>query len=112
MITEEQATGFRNPHYQNVSSNTITQEAKTTKFKCLFAKCGKEYTIKKNLIHHLESKHSIEKKKFTCPEADCGKQYSEKGNLTVHMRKHSGVQPFQCEYCEKRFSSIGNRNDH
>ena len=80
------------------------------KFPC--SHCSKEYTIKKNLVHHLESKHSGGKKKYICTHPGCGKEYSEKGNLTVHQRKHSGHQPFKCNHCSKKFSSIGNRNDH
>jgi uncharacterized Zn-finger protein len=53
-------------------------------------KCSKEYTIKKNLDHHVISKHSGGKRKFICEHPGCGKEYSEKGNLTVHQRKHSG----------------------
>ncbi|XP_031619049.1 zinc finger protein weckle-like [Contarinia nasturtii] len=32
--------------------------------------------------------------------------------LKTHMRKHTGIKPFQCSYCLKRFSQKGNLNAH
>lgn len=34
--------------------------------------------------------------------------FSRSDELTRHIRKHTGVKPFKCDYCERDFS----RSDH
>ena len=45
-----------------------------------------------------------------CPQ--CPKKYPQPGRLEKHMRSHTGEKPYECTYCGKLFTSIGNRKDH
>ena len=38
--------------------------------------------------------------------------FNEKSNLHVHSRIHTKDKPYECRFCEKKFSVVGNRNDH
>ena len=40
-------------------------------------------------------------KKFQCTE--CGKAFTRMDKLRIHNRIHTGVMPYGCQYCEKRF---------
>ncbi|CAG0904942.1 unnamed protein product, partial [Cyprideis torosa] len=35
-----------------------------------------------------------------------------KHSLNIHERTHTGVKPFQCEFCKKMFSRLGNSTQH
>jgi uncharacterized Zn-finger protein len=60
---------------------------------------------------HISTIHSGIKL-YTCDLKDCGKMFSEKGNLIIHMRTHNGEKPYNCTYCNKNFTSLGNMKDH
>lgn len=55
---------------------------------------------------HVNSKRPrIEAKLYRCNYEGCGKSYKSKENLTLHVQnKHYGHKPYQCRYCEARFS--------
>lgn len=40
-----------------------------------------------------------------CPH--CPKSFTQRSNLTRHVRIHTGVKPYSCMYCDKRFSDQG-----
>ncbi|KAL6724368.1 hypothetical protein Aduo_019263 [Ancylostoma duodenale] len=33
----------------------------------------------------------------------CQMQFSQKANMHRHRMRHSGVKPYECRYCKKRF---------
>ena len=47
-----------------------------------------------------------EDKPYKC--AICGKGYATKVTYLEHSNIHTGKRPYQCDFCEKRFSSSGN----
>ncbi|KAH7715231.1 early growth response protein 1-like protein [Aphelenchoides avenae] len=40
----------------------------------------------------------------SCSVAGCGASFKRTGELIRHSRTHSGDRPFQCNYCDSRFS--------
>ncbi|XP_018572249.1 zinc finger protein 528-like [Anoplophora glabripennis] len=67
-------------------------------FKCNI--CEKAFTTKAILRQH-QIVHTIREKKFECDI--CNKHLLSASSLETHKRKHSGVRPFVCSACDKRF---------
>ena len=79
--------------------------------------------VEENPTVPLQRKHVC---KYTNPETGipCGQGFNERANLKVspsfflsviqvHIRGvHTHEKPYSCAFCPKRFSVIGNRNDH
>ena len=45
---------------------------------------------------------------FICDHQNCGKTFTRNEELTRHKRIHTGLRPFSCNHCNKRFG----RKDH
>ena len=51
-------------------------------------------------------------KPYVCDYDGCGKAFAIAGALTIHKRVHSGVKPFECTYCDRKFSESSNLKKH
>ena len=74
---------------------------------CSFAKCDRSFTHKYDLWKH-ERTHT--KTVLSCKDCD----YKTKGvrNLRQHERIHTGIKPYSCTKCEKRFTFYVQKKRH
>ena len=63
-------------------------------FKC--NECGKDFTTKLNLKHHVSVVH-MKIKKISCTE--CDYKTSHKSHLKLHYQRKHTDEPFQCKFC-------------
>lgn len=68
-------------------------------------KCGATFAFSKSLANHLKSKHS--ELSGTCEQ--CHRHFI---NLGEHMMVHTGLRPFECQTCNKKFTTQRNLGLH
>eukprot|EP00345_Euplotes_harpa_P014987 CAMPEP_0168349502 /NCGR_PEP_ID=MMETSP0213-20121227/20463_1 /TAXON_ID=151035 /ORGANISM="Euplotes harpa, Strain FSP1.4" /LENGTH=223 /DNA_ID=CAMNT_0008359473 /DNA_START=343 /DNA_END=1015 /DNA_ORIENTATION=- len=49
---------------------------------------------------------------YICKYNNCGKEFTRTWNILDHARMHSGVKPFECHICDKKFTQKGNLKKH
>ena len=42
----------------------------------------------------------------------CGRAFSQSNTLTQHQRIHTGLRPYSCIFCDKKFSVLNYLNNH
>lgn len=52
------------------------------------------------------------KKMVKCPFCDFIKTTRDRSYVKQHMRSHTGVRPYKCNYCDKRFITTSSLNSH
>ena len=61
----------------------------------------------------LPSTNRKKQKVYFCEYSNCGKSYRSKENLNLHIQNvHENTKPYQCSYCEMRFSHRNGRIYH
>ena len=115
----------------------LSVHKKNESFKCDY--CDYSFNQKANMIEHVESAHERMKKSFNCNKCKmiflrkdkfekhvnivhkgkwfpcqlCDAHFGFKTLLIEHgMRTHDLKGPFSCNYCQKTFSTNGERNQH
>lgn len=68
-------------------------------------KCGATFSFSKSLANHMKSKHS--ELSGTCEQ--CNRHFI---NLGEHMMVHTGLRPFECQTCNKKFTTKRNLSLH
>lgn len=79
------------------------------KYCCPMNDCGKEYQSKFNLKKHFKVSH-LKGKCFEC--LTCNKSFVSKQNLQEHSYIHSGLKPFRCSFCGKKFRQTSQLSLH
>ena len=54
--------------------------------------------------------NSDKKKRFKCKT--CSKRFAMFNAFQIHERIHTGVYPYQCKYCDRKFNQKGNLRTH
>ncbi|KAG0332575.1 hypothetical protein BG000_009894 [Podila horticola] len=66
---------------------SLSPDASTKLFSCIFDDCGKLFKRSEHLKRHIRSVHTLEKP-FLCPFQGCPKRFSRSDNLNQHVRIH------------------------
>ena len=80
-------------------------------YKCNYPQCEKSFMKIINLRKHSKS-HFKNKRRYYCPYEGCDKSFTASYSLTLHYRIHSGITPYKCEKCDKRFFDRANYQYH
>ncbi|XP_044729353.1 zinc finger protein 354B-like, partial [Chrysoperla carnea] len=70
--------------------------------------CPNKFKSYLQLQSHLSSVHY--KGALWCPP--CSKAFTQKYDFILHQRRHLGIRPFQCKYCDKKFVTITLCKEH
>ncbi|XP_070547003.1 uncharacterized protein [Ptychodera flava] len=72
--------------------------------------CGSQFKSRTNLWEHQKRHRGEVSKKFTCEE--CGTAFYTLSHLHRHMMIHTGVKPYACSVCGKKYSRQDNLRVH
>ncbi|XP_035682045.1 transcription factor IIIA-like isoform X2 [Branchiostoma floridae] len=87
---------------RNLSRHELSHSG-VKQVRCTWAGCSDQFVSTTNLKKHIARKHQHQGKPYKCTHADCGKGFKKHRDLTIHEYEHTGVLPFPCDKCNKRF---------
>ena len=91
--------------------NTAQSNVKVTRrnAKYLAELQGYDYTVEDKLDQRTGKMASV----YICKyQGDCNQEFPRSWNLLDHIRMHYNIRPYQCQYCNFRFTQKGNLNKH
>ena len=80
-------------------------------YKCQYPGCNKNFMKLENLRKHKKN-HLKAKKNFYCPYEGCNKCFASSYSVYLHYKIHTGIMPYKCEICEKKFFNKNNWQYH
>jgi hypothetical protein len=80
-------------------------------YKCQYPGCNKNFMKLENLRKHKKN-HLKAKKNFYCPYEGCNKCFASSYSVYLHYKIHTGIMPYRCEICEKKFFNKNNWQYH
>ena len=75
---------------------------------------GEECTV---IMHDLNKfldhiRTHTKEKPYVCRYKGCNEAYSQLGNMTRHMNSHKNIKRFECDMCNKKFTTKQNLYNH
>ena len=80
-------------------------------YNCSFQNCQKSFMKLVNLRKH-NKVHFKNRRRYYCPYEGCEKSFTASYSLTLHYRIHTGITPFECKKCGKKFFDRANYQYH
>ncbi|KNC76728.1 hypothetical protein SARC_10788 [Sphaeroforma arctica JP610] len=84
--------------------------SKEKPFMCKWDGCQKSFADPSYLASHARTHARTEV--FYCPLDGCERVFAVRSYLTRHIRTHTNEQPYECQYCFKRFNQSSNLSRH
>ena len=76
-------------------------------------RCDKAFSRKYHLDRHVRTVHD-RMMRYTCPRPGCGSRFAERYHMRVHLMHHDGVKQHACRWegCRKRFVKLWDLKSH
>lgn len=77
--------------------------------------CGFRYHQFSIFFRHILERHTAKVETIIEPMYECHlckKAFDEYGVIKIHMRRHTGLRPFRCGKCDRRFMFLGSFKQH
>lgn len=104
---------FLTPESYTRHLNRAHSEYKETAEQHICDTCDKGFSTSSSLKRHQKSHDPDAKYKFKCPHKDCKWKGSDNhADFQAHMSTHSGKKPFECDKCDKSFTSKQSLEGH
>ncbi|XP_026292270.1 zinc finger protein 420 isoform X1 [Frankliniella occidentalis] len=114
-IDPNTSTAQPQPSTSSSNSSGCKLKSKPKQKLCQCGLCGKEFSSKASLRHHVRSIHDERENKSmkTTICSICGKELSNTAGLMRHMKiTHGGEKAFKCDICSREYSTKVARDDH
>ncbi|KPP72547.1 zinc finger protein 692-like [Scleropages formosus] len=94
---------------EDKSYSTVSKKKATPRdiLPCEFDGCGKIFSTRQYLNHHMKYQH-FQQKTFSCSHPACGKSFNFKKHLKEHEKLHSNQRDYICEFCARAFRTSSN----
>uniref|UniRef100_H3A4U4 Zinc finger protein 692 n=1 Tax=Latimeria chalumnae TaxID=7897 RepID=H3A4U4_LATCH len=90
-----------------IGPKRIRKAAKKEILLCDFDGCGKIFSNRQYLNHHMKYQH-VQQRTFACSYPTCGKSFNFKKHLKEHEKLHSDKRDYICEFCARAFRTSSN----
>ena len=106
MISAEQQ-GTMPTQKINIAQSNVKVTKRNAKY--LAELQGYEYTVEDKLDQRTGKMAPV----YICKyEGGCNQEFPRSWNLLDHIRMHYNIRPYQCQYCNFKFTQKGNLNKH
>ena len=107
MILNAEQLGMTPAQTMNTAQSNVKVTRRNAKY--LAELRGYDYTVEDKLDQRTGKIAPVYICKF---EGDCNQEFPRSWNLLDHIRMHYNIRPYQCQYCNFRFTQKGNLNKH
>ncbi|RCN52528.1 zinc finger, C2H2 type [Ancylostoma caninum] len=105
-VPEKNSPGNVTDDKPSLEDTSVIQElpvagTKTSKTAHVCPHCNFTTYMSQHMKSHLDAHERHQGQMYQCDI--CQMQFSQKANMHRHRMRHSGVKPYECRYCKKRF---------
>jgi len=104
--------GFATSRREHLVNHESTHTGIESRLTHLCVKCGKYFSSRSVLNRHSKNCSASKKEGESLKCSECVRTFSSASKLKQHSKQHEGEQDFDCELCDKKFSTRHSLTKH